>query len=320
MPEYTLGTVEASEALIRDLYIDLRKRVNRWSAITCQTPQARMGYIGQHLVSIVTGYPGGRSGARGYDLIISPTEHGEIKTCYRVDQLGKCSRCNGAVSSLESTCPSCGSSNIVRKHDSKWLITISDDAKFADILEPKYYYFVLFEFEDTVDTVNSDIIASIWEVDPKCKGFAFCMIDYYLNIRDNAPFNMWPHSLKFALTEPKLIYRSRISPTETITTEIFPTENNAYLDELKPLTHYSDATTVTIEHIKNIIREHCPGTRVSGLSKKRLLEVLEQFRRANGISNAELCSMFADEIYLPRITPMKDRIPEKLRSHFSELM
>lgn len=85
MLNYTLGTIEASEALIKDLYIDLRAKVNAWSKITQQTPQARMGYVGQHLVSVVTGYPGGKSGARGYDLVIDDERHGEIKTCYRVD-------------------------------------------------------------------------------------------------------------------------------------------------------------------------------------------------------------------------------------------
>lgn len=45
MLNYTLGTIEASEALIKDLYIDLRAKVNAWSKITQQTPQARMGYI-----------------------------------------------------------------------------------------------------------------------------------------------------------------------------------------------------------------------------------------------------------------------------------
>ena len=44
MLNYTLGTIEASEALIKDLYIDLRAKDNAWSKITQQTPQARMGY------------------------------------------------------------------------------------------------------------------------------------------------------------------------------------------------------------------------------------------------------------------------------------
>lgn len=49
-----------------------------------------MGYVGQHLVSVVTGYPGGKSGARGYDLVIDDERHGEIKTCYRVDRPHHC--------------------------------------------------------------------------------------------------------------------------------------------------------------------------------------------------------------------------------------
>ena len=53
---YELGTIEASEQLIHDLYIDLRKKANHWASITHQTAQARMGYVGQHLVSVVTGY------------------------------------------------------------------------------------------------------------------------------------------------------------------------------------------------------------------------------------------------------------------------
>ena len=61
-PSYQLGTVDASKQLIQDLYIDLRKKANQWASITHQTAQARMGYVGQHLVSVVTGYQGGRSG------------------------------------------------------------------------------------------------------------------------------------------------------------------------------------------------------------------------------------------------------------------
>ena len=74
---YTLGTENASKQLLRDLYIDLRAKANFWSALTKQTPQARMGYIGQHLVSVVTGYQGARTGARGRDLgPAGPVPHG----------------------------------------------------------------------------------------------------------------------------------------------------------------------------------------------------------------------------------------------------
>lgn len=86
-----------------------------------------MGYVGQHLVSVVTGYPGGKSGARGYDLVIDDERHGEIKTCYRVDQLGSCNACGAVVSSLETECAVCGSTSINRKDDSKWLIAIRNE-------------------------------------------------------------------------------------------------------------------------------------------------------------------------------------------------
>ena len=177
MMAHELGSLEASEQLIRDLYIDLRRRINGWAAITKQTAQARMGYVGQHLVSIVTGHPGGRSGARGRDLVMSPAEYGEIKTCYRVDQLGKCNNCGAAAASIEQECSECGSDDIKRNDDSKWLISIRHNDEYASILEPKVYYLVLFDFENMQ---KPDMVrASIWSVDPLDPDFAFCMIDYW---------------------------------------------------------------------------------------------------------------------------------------------
>lgn len=306
MLNYTLGTIEASEALIKDLYIDLRAKVNAWSKITQQTPQARMGYVGQHLVSVVTGYPGGKSGARGYDLVIDDERHGEIKTCYRVDQLGSCNACGAVVSSLETECAVCSSTSINRKDDSKWLKAIRNNDEFAKLLDPYRYYFVLFEFESIYDSNNNDIIASIWEVDPKSKGFAYCMIDYYLNIRSQstskAPFHMWPHMLKFALTEPTLIYRSKITNDGNIITDVFPSKNNTYSDVLLPLSSYSGSTTISVANIKNVIKKYSPSARVNGLNKEKLLQLLEDIRKNNNITNADLCNKFADEIYLPITT------------------
>jgi xmnI restriction endonuclease len=320
MLNYTLGTIEASEALIKDLYIDLRAKVNAWSKITQQTPQARMGYVGQHLVSVVTGYPGGKSGARGYDLVIDDERHGEIKTCYRVDQLGSCNACGAVVSSLETECAVCRSTSINRKDDSKWLIAIRNNDEFAKLLDPYRYYFVLFEFESIYDSNNNDIIASIWEVDPKSKGFAYCMIDYYLNIRSQstskAPFNMWPHMLKFALTEPTLIYRSKITNDGNIITDVFPSKNNTYSDVLLPLSSYSGSTTISVANIKNVIKKYSPSARVNGLNKEKLLQLLEDIRKTNNITNADLCNKFADEIYLPKaVLDQKQRI---LLEHINE--
>lgn len=321
--DYTLGTLEASEQLIKDLYIDLRDRVNRWAKITNQTPQARMGYIGQHLVSVVTGFPGGKSGARGYDLVMNDGNYGEIKTCYRVDQLGSCANCNAVVSSLETECSACGSTNIIRKDDSKWLIGIQHEQEFSEILDPYRYYFVLFEFEEIYNQENNNIIASIWEVNPLVKGFAYCMMDYYVNIRANskskAPFNMWPHQFKFALTEPVLIYRSIIKEDGTIDTKVFPTESNTYTDILNELNVYSKATTITVDAAKMVLKRFNPTANVTGKNKRQLLTLIEGLRRENLISNHELCDAFADAIYLPLLIPQKDKLPEKLKRHYSDL-
>ena len=248
---YELGTIEASEQLIQDLYIDLRKKANHWASITYQTAQARMGYVGQHLVSVVTGYQGGRSGARGKDLILPNNEHAEIKTCYRVDQLGRCNDCGARVASIELLCPECGSTNLQRNDDSKWLIGIRHEEEFASILEPKYYYLVLFEFTD----LNSPhtIQSSIWRVESNAPGFSLCMIDYYKNIRSSsrsrAPFNLWPYQLKFDIMRPYLIYRSLITQNDEIETLIFPNRDESQLHCLKPLTAYSRSPNLTKEKI-----------------------------------------------------------------------
>ncbi len=323
MLNYKLGTLEASEALIKDLYIDLRTKVNEWSKITKQTPQARMGYVGQHLVSVVTGYPGGKSGARGYDLVMEDGKYGEIKTCYRVDQLGSCKKCGAVVSGLEPQCADCGSIEINRKDDSKWLISLRNDKEFEEVIEPVKYYFVLFEFEDLSDTTNNNIIVSIWEVDSKEKGFAFCMIDYYLNIREKskskAPFDMWPHKFKFLLTKPTLIYQSKINSDGTIYTTIFPSFDNSKKDKLRQLVMYSSVKTITDTSVKNVIHRFSPEENVKYASKPDCLKLLEKIRTEKNISNDVLCDAFAEEIYLPLISPHKDSIPEAIKKHYKEL-
>ncbi len=323
MSDYKIGTLGASEALIKDLYIDLRNKVNKWSEITKQTPQARMGYVGQHLVSVVTGFPGGKSGARGYDLVMNDGTYGEIKTCYRVDQLGSCNKCGTVVSSLEIECSACGSIDINRKADSKWLISLRNDKEFEEVIEPAKYYFVLFEFEDLVDATNHNIVASIWEVNSKEKGFAFCMIDYYLNIRakskSKAPFNMWPHEFKFSLTKPTLIYRSIIKSDGTINTIIFPSLNHSEKETLRPLAEYSRTTTITNISVKNVIHRFSTEENLKYVSKLNCLKILEKIRTEKKIANDDLCDAFAEEIYLPLILPHKNRIPESIKKHYKEL-
>ena len=275
---YELGTVEASEHLICDLYIDLRRRVNSWASITHQTAQARMGYVGQHLVSTVTSYHGDRSGARGKDLNLPDDKYAEIKTCYRVDQLGKCKDCNARVASIELSCPKCGSDNLQRKGDSKWLIGIRHEEEFSSILEPEYYYLVLFEFTNlnSPDTIQS----SIWKVEPNVPGFALCMIDYYKNIRaaskSKASFNLWPYKLKFDVMRPPLIYRSHITKNDDIITCLFPGRDKSCLHKLKPLREYSRSQNLKKEKVLQFAEYMgCPVNRYR--NKAELLDEIQDF-------------------------------------------
>lgn len=69
----------------------------------------------------------------------------------------------------------------------------------------------------------------------------------------------------------------------------------------------------------NVIKKYSPSARVNGLNKEKLLQLLEDIRKNNNITNADLCNKFADEIYLPKIVLKKADIPLSLRSQFIDL-
>ena len=296
-----------SEKLIYDLYIDLRKKIFKWSALTNQTPQARMGYVGQHLVSIVTGFGGSKSGARGHDIIF-PFSYGEIKTCYRVDQLGKCKNCGSEVSAVEKFCPRCSSENIEKKDDSKWLLTIKNENDFKNMIDPSLYFFVLFEFEDIDSLYNENIIASIWTVNPKNIGFYLCILDYYQNILSNspsrAPFNLWPYMLKFHLMQPKLIYRSIISETEVITT-IFEDYLGGNVETLYPFVRFYTDTTLTKSILEDVIQKLCQryllNVEEGCYTKKDLCEIIDEIILRYNVPNNTLCDILSESLYFENI-------------------
>lgn len=311
---YALGTVETSERLIYDLYIDLKQKVNKWASLTRQTAQARMGYVGQHLVSVVTGFPGGRSGARGKDLVLPGDRYAEIKTCYRVDQLGKCDDCGAGISSIETGCPECGSRNIERRDDSKWLIGIRHDDEFAHMLDPVAYYLVLFDFTDLAKPTT--IRASIWKVDSLNPGFAYCLVDYYFNIRraskSKAPFNLWPFQLKFDLMKPLLIYRSLIGAGDTITTEIFPGRGKAVTYQLKPLAEYSKSRNLTIDKCKMAAR--LLGAEIADAENKReILRLMQAHITLERINHSRVADVLAHSLYWPDIEEHATTLPQPLR-------
>lgn len=311
-----LADLQSSEKLIFDLYIDLRKRINTWAGITRQTAQARMGYVGQHLTSVVTGFPGTGSGARGHDLVLPNDEFAEIKTCYRVDQLGRCNSCDARIPSVERRCPKCDSTDIKRNDDSKWLIGIRHDEEFAQVLEPKFYYLVLFEF---VDLQSPDSIrSSIWEVDPKLPGFAYCMVDYRLNIwsksKSKAPFNLWPYDLKFCLMRPLLIYQSTISAVnDSIITKIFPGRDDAQLHNLESLDKYSSSRNLTPDKIKLLAKLLGVTEDISAKPKKESLRILQNHISKQKMDPAAVADKTAEALYLPDIQPRIADLPQPLK-------
>lgn len=88
---------------------------------------------------------------------------------------------------------------------------------------------------------------------------------------------------------------------------------------LNTLSSYSGSTTISVANIKNVIKKYSPSARVNGLNKEKLLQLLEDIRKNNNITNADLCNKFADEIYLPKIVLKKADIPLSLRSQFIDL-
>ena len=317
-----LGDLASSERLISDLYIDLRKRINQWAAVTHQTAQARMGYVGQHLVSVVTGFQGGKSGARGQDIVLPNDEYGEIKTCYRIDQLGRCNSCDARIASIEQECPSCGSSDIKRNDDSKWLIGIRNEEEFAQILEPKAYYLVLFDF---VNLQSPDAIrASIWEVDPKQPGFAYCMVDYRRNIqpksRSGAPFNLWPYQLKFCLMRPMLIYQSTISTVnDSINTSIFPGRDHAQLYNLKPLQEYSQSQNLTFDKITLFTKLLNVTNGLPEVRKKDRLQSIQRHISEQDTPPETVADNLATALYMPDIKVHILTLPEPLLSRLTAM-
>lgn len=317
-----LGTVDASEQLLRDLYIDLRAKIRRWAAVTKQTPQARMGYIGQHLVSVVTGYEGGRSGARGKDLILPQAGYAEIKTCYRIDQLGGCKACGAGVASVEETCPSCGSTDIARHDDSKWLIGFHNEDEFRAFLNPKWYYLALFEFAEppNVDTVQ----ASIWRVDPRSPGFALCMVDYRYNIqaksKSRAPFNLWPYLPKFDFMRPLLIYRARIESDGSIRTLLFPGRDAPRPNPLKPLEKYERSRNLSEKSIASLAVGLGLTLPTPTSSKKLMLRTIESQARGRGIPYDGVVDAIARAVYGERIRPHISEIPTEIRPEIERLL
>lgn len=215
-PDPSMVTISDNTAKIKDFILNaiLRPRaiMHKWSTITTQTPNVKIGYTGQHLASLITGVRGTATGARGEDV----ADGTEVKSCCRVDQVDTCKGCKKHVMRYQTSCPHCSSQNIKRNNDSKWLIAIRKESELNLYLkEIPRTFFLLFDYPDfdkgDFDTLR---IASyeIWNQSNRASVFRQLLNDYYYNIylahkkanpkSNPAPKNFWPYSYQFYLCNP----------------------------------------------------------------------------------------------------------------------
>lgn len=194
---------------LNELIIAPRINLHKWSKLTNQTPAIKIGYIGQHLASLITGIPGTGSGARGDDLI----DHSEVKSCNKIDQVDKCKKCNSRVLRFQSHCPICGSTNINRKNDSKWLFFPRSQAELDQYINLSRLILILMDYPNFTKYDFSDIRISAFEIYPRedrMSSFKELITNYYNNIyltkHDDSgktnPMNLHPLSFQFYKCNP----------------------------------------------------------------------------------------------------------------------
>ncbi len=197
---------------INDMIISPRKNAHKWSELTNQTPNLKMGYPGQHLASLIVGMKGTATGARGDDIV----DGTEVKSCSKVDQSDKCNNCKTTVLRSDKICPKCGSSDIKRNNDSKWLIGIRNENELRMALdETPRFLFVVTDYPD-FDNKNFEDIRirafEVWVKSERCKNFRELLKSYYFNIylehikldekHTPAPKNIFPDGFPFYMCNP----------------------------------------------------------------------------------------------------------------------
>jgi hypothetical protein len=203
---------ELIKECIKDLYIEPKKAMVKWSKITNQTAQGKFAYPSQHLASLITGIKGVGTSARGDDL----SDGSEVKSCSRAEQLQKCGDCGSNVLSWQKECANCGSKNISEDTSSHWIFPIRSE-KELDLLLNKIPRIILILF-DKEDLSSENIRIRAWTIDPREKYVrGFFTNYYYENYKKKmdtggrpAPCNFHPLQYDFFMMKPKLIFYADI--------------------------------------------------------------------------------------------------------------
>ena len=210
------------EKFIEEIIITPKRYLARWATLTNQTPAAKIGYIGQHLTSLITGVQGTGSGARGDDL----SDGSEVKSCNKVDQVDKCKNCGTRVLRIENECPNCHSTNIERKDDSKWLFSVRDEHELNQYLNMERIVLLLMDYPKFDLGDYKDIRISVFEIYPKeerMSVFRTLISNHYYKIfvpkqNDNDktnPMNLHPFSFQFYKCNPIKTFECIIRDIDT---------------------------------------------------------------------------------------------------------
>jgi hypothetical protein len=226
-PNIKLITIGNNQNLIieflNDLIIKPRLDIHKWSKITKQTPTLKIGYIGQHLTSLILGMEGGRTGARGHDII----DGTEVKSCTKVDQADKCKDCGGRVMRTEETCPHCDGNKIDRKDDSKWLFSIRTEDELNQLTsEIDRIFLLISDYPNFKDRDFSSIRFEGFEIypnNPRMSVFNLLLSDYYRNNyrpkadanQTTSPMNFHPYKIQFYMCNPIKVFSCNIENIDT---------------------------------------------------------------------------------------------------------
>ncbi|CAM4005513.1 MamI family restriction endonuclease [Shewanella aquimarina] len=287
--------------LLDQLVLAPRVKALEWSHVTKQTPNMKIGYPGQHLASLITGVHGSRTGARGDDL----EDGSEVKSCSRVDQLDSCKDCSNKVLRIEAVCPHCGSENLKRMDDSKWLFTVKTEDELKLLTEDIERVFLTIADYPNFSANDFETIRfqafEIWNTDVRHEHFKTIMSNYYYKIflehikknpnKTPAPKNFWPYSYQFYLCNPIKVFQATVSDANTepkVEIDLFvdPSKDRSELTaESMPtsLINMDELKILSMEENRNIIEPQLNSgtfddlrdlTEKKTINKKKLVQLL----------------------------------------------
>lgn len=290
---------EMVKECLRDLYIEPRKKLHKWSQLTQQTAQVRLAYPGEHLASVITGVEGSGSAARGDDL----SDGTEVKSCSRADQLSECRDCGAKVLVWQEECPECDSENINIKTDSHWIFSITSEKELSTYLD--YVPRVILMMFDRESQDIDEVRLRAWEVDTEQFYYRAFLTDYFENNylvkqeqgKSPAPCNLHPEKYDFYMMEPHLIFHADIDIEEDeVQIEFWDLENSK--KEPMPTSY------VTLDQLRDLFTEEELRSRIMELPQEERLNYLNSRDRSkvNQLQKSDYVELFPT-------------IPENKRDH-----